>query len=140
MNAGEVQGYNTMMYGADAAAFNSLDHAKTDINFDATALIRFRPDDVSQFEFGYTRKTRSPNIYERYAWSTNPMAATMIGWFGDGNGRDGDINLLPKVAHTVALMRSGAIPPRSCGTSRSRLIILMCRTISTSTTGARSRS
>ena len=57
MNAGEVQGYNTMMYGADAAAFNSLDHAKTDINFDATALIRFRPDDVSQFEFGYTRNT-----------------------------------------------------------------------------------
>ncbi len=110
MNAGEVQGYNTMMYGADAAAFNSLDHAKTDINFDATALIRFRPDDVSQFEFGYTRKTRSPNIYERYAWSTNPMAATMIGWFGDGNGYYGDINLVPEVAHTIALTAQWSDP------------------------------
>ena len=28
MNTGNVQGYNAMMYGADAAAFNALDHAQ----------------------------------------------------------------------------------------------------------------
>ena len=41
-------------------------------------------------EFGYARKTRSPNFYERYAWSTSGMAASMISWFGDANGYVGE--------------------------------------------------
>jgi iron complex outermembrane receptor protein len=102
MTTGDVQGYDPMMYGADAAAFNALNHNKTDINFDATALVRFTPAPGRQYEFGYTRKTRSPNLYERYAWSTDTMASTMIGWFGDGNGYVGDVNLKPEVAHTFA--------------------------------------
>jgi iron complex outermembrane receptor protein len=45
---------------------------------------------------------RSPNLYERYTWSTNAMAMNMIGWFGDGNGYVGNIDLKPEKAHTVS--------------------------------------
>jgi len=102
MNTGAVQGYSAMMYGADAAAFNAQNHAKTDVNFDLSALARYTPTERATYEFGYTRKTRSPSIYERYSWSTSAMAAHMVGWFGDGNGYVGDINLKPEVAHTIA--------------------------------------
>ena len=102
MNTGNVQGYSAMMYGADAAAFNAQNHAKTDVNFDLSALARYTPSDALSYEFGYTRKTRSPSIYERYTWATSHMASHMIGWFGDANGYYGDINLKPEVAHTLA--------------------------------------
>jgi iron complex outermembrane recepter protein len=102
MNTGNVQGYNAMMYGADAAAFNAQDRARVDIHFDGSALVRYEPNDVSQFELGFARKTRSPNLYERYAWSTNAMAMQMIGWFGDGNGYVGNLDLKPEKAHTIS--------------------------------------
>ncbi|MGR7996843.1 TonB-dependent receptor [Xanthobacter sp. ZOL 2024] len=102
MNTGDVQGYNSMMYGADAAAFNAQDHARTDFNIDATALLRYQPDTTSLYELGLARKTRSPNLYERYTWSTSAMAMSMIGWFGDGNGYVGNIDLDPEAAHTVS--------------------------------------
>ena len=35
-------------------------------------------------------KTRSPTLYERYAWSTTPWPTSMNGWFGDGNGYVGN--------------------------------------------------
>jgi len=103
MNAGPVQGYNDMMYGMDAAAFNAQNRARTFADFDVTAVLRYNPDASSQYEFGYTRKTHAPNIDELYSWSTNPMAAMMIGWYGDGNGYVGNLNLVPEVAHTIAL-------------------------------------
>jgi iron complex outermembrane receptor protein len=102
MNTGPVQGYNTMMYGADAAAFNAQDRARTDVNFDGSALVRFEPDQSSRYELGFARKTRSPNLYERYTWSSNAMAMYMIGWFGDGNGYIGNIDLQPEKANTVS--------------------------------------
>jgi iron complex outermembrane receptor protein len=101
MNTGDVQGYSSM-YTTDAAAFNAQDHAKTDVNFDFTALARYTPDDDATYEFGYTRKTRSPSIFERYAWSTSFMASSMVGWFGDMNGYVGNLNLKPEVANTVS--------------------------------------
>ena len=116
MDTGDVQGYNTAtmgmaaVYKADADWFNARDHARTDVNFDATALVRFAPDLNSTYEAGYARKTRSPNFYERYAWSghyapaiTPQMAMNMIGWFGDGNGYTGNLDLKPEVAHTISL-------------------------------------
>ncbi|QUS39679.1 TonB-dependent receptor [Tardiphaga alba] len=102
MNTGEVQGYNAMMYGADAAAFNAADRARTDVHMDASAIVRYTPNDASQYELGFARKTRSPNLYERYAWSSNAMAMSMIGWFGDGNGYVGNLDLKPEKAHTVS--------------------------------------
>ncbi|WP_296522352.1 TonB-dependent receptor [Rhodoplanes sp.] len=102
MNTGPVQGYNMMMYGADATAFNKLDRGRTDVNIDGSALLRYTPDDWSVYEVGVARKTRSPNLYERYTWSTNMMAMSMIGWFGDGNGYVGNVDLVPEKAHTAS--------------------------------------
>ena len=76
--------------------------AHTDPDIDATALARYEPNAASSFEFGYARKTRAPNLYERYAWSTNWMASGMIGWFGDGNYYVGNVALKPETAHTVS--------------------------------------
>lgn len=112
MNTGDVQGYNEMMYGANAAAFNALDHARTDVNIDGSAILRYQPDEASQFELGLARKTRSPNLYERYAWSTSAMAMKMIGWFGDGNGYVGNIDLEPEKAHTAAFTATWRDPVR----------------------------
>lgn len=100
--AGPVRGYNAMMYGADAAAFNSRSRARADVNLDGQAALRFQPDAVSTYELAFARKTRSPNLYERYAWSTGAMAMRMTGWFGDGNGYVGDPDLKPETAHTAS--------------------------------------
>lgn len=105
-NTGTVDGYNsnTMMYryAADAAAFNALDRARTDVNLDGSALIRYEPNQLGSYELGFARKTRSPNLYERYTWSTTPMAMKMNGWFGDGNGYIGNVDLVPEKANTVS--------------------------------------
>ena len=110
MNTDNVVGYNTSTtttgsaaYSADAAAFNSLDHYRQDVNFDLTAMARYEPDSTSTFEFGYARKTRSPSLYERYLWvKRSAMSVDMNGWFGDGNGYTGNLNLRPEVANTVS--------------------------------------
>ncbi|MCW8921337.1 MAG: TonB-dependent receptor [Sedimenticola sp.] len=104
MNTGEVQGYNTTsaQYAAESAAFNAADREKTDHNIDLTALARLKLDDTRSLEFGYARKTRSPNLYERYTWSTGGMAMRMINMAGDGNGYVGNLNLEPEVAHTIS--------------------------------------
>lgn len=103
MDTGNVAGYATSgTEAANAAAFNAKNHAKTDFNFDLTALVRYEPSAVSAGEFGYARKSRSPNLYERYAWSTTAMDSAMINWFGDANGYVGDPGVRPEVAHTVS--------------------------------------
>ena len=104
MDAGPVQGYNTVMagYSVSAAAFNALNRQRTDNNFDLAALVRYTPDDTRTFEFGYAQKTRSPNLYERFSWSQNGMALIMNNFVGDGNGYFGDVNLKPEVAHTLS--------------------------------------
>ncbi len=109
MNTGTVQGYNTMMYGnpllptSVPGAFNAANRARTDNNLDVTALARFTPDEQKTFEFGFAQKTRSPNLYERFAWSTNnAMVMHMNNWFGDGNGYVGNLNLKPEVARTLS--------------------------------------
>jgi iron complex outermembrane receptor protein len=100
-NAGKVQGYS-MMYQAGANAFNAQQHQQTDYNWDLTALSRYKPDNSQNYEAGYSRKTRSPNLYERYSWSSVPMAAVMNNFVGDGNGYVGQTTLAPEVANTVS--------------------------------------
>jgi len=100
-DAGDVQGYSPM-YAADADAFNAVSHARTDANVDVTALARYDANAYSGFEFGFARKSRAPNLYERYAWSTSIMTSGMIGWFNDGNYYVGNLNLKPEVGNTVS--------------------------------------
>ncbi len=101
MNAGDVQGYN-ISYASEAAAFNASDRDITDYNIDLTALARFNINDISTLEVGYAQKTRSPNLYERYAWSTGGMAMRMVNWAGDGNGYVGNLELEPEISHTIS--------------------------------------
>ena len=102
MDAGDVSGYS-MMYAADAAAFNARDHDRTDRNWDFTALLRYAPTARASYSAGLARKTRSPNLYERYTWSGHPMATIMNNLLGDGNGYVGNLDLEPEIARTLSL-------------------------------------
>jgi iron complex outermembrane receptor protein len=107
MDTGPVQGYNnTAMYNGTpwfpVTTFNAHNRHRTDDNLDLTALGRYTPDAEHSFEFGYARKTRSPNLYERYSWSMNAMALEMNNFVGDGNGYFGNPDLKPEVAHTLS--------------------------------------
>ncbi|MDO8288516.1 MAG: TonB-dependent receptor plug domain-containing protein [Parvibaculum sp.] len=110
MNTGDVQSYGCgMMCAADtaaAAAFNARDHDRVFVNFDATAMARYQASEKTALEFGVARKSRAPNLYELYAWGRGNMAATMIGWFGDGNGYTGNLDLDSEVANTVSATAS----------------------------------
>ncbi|MDD2741451.1 MAG: TonB-dependent receptor [Rhodocyclaceae bacterium] len=106
-DAGNVHGYSTsaMAMGnqvIDATAFNAQSHERNDNNWDATALARYTANANYDIEFGFARKVRSPNLYERYTWSTWSMAAVMNNFVGDGNGYIGNINLEPEKAHTLS--------------------------------------
>ncbi len=114
MDADPVHGYNLATYPIsgvgglgnqtrDAALFNAQDRSKTDNNWDLSWIARFRPDATQTYEVGVGRKTRSPNLYERYTWSTWQMAAFMNNFVGDGNGYVGNVDLNPEVASTVSL-------------------------------------
>ena len=55
-------------------------------------------------------KTKSPNLYQRYTWSTWTMAANMNNLFGDGNGYVGNVNLKPETAHKIGFLISHQDP------------------------------
>ncbi len=72
--------------------------AKTDNNWDLTALARFTPTHTRTIEFGYAQKTRSPNLLRtlylvdrRHGHAHDQLA-------GDGNGYVGNLDLKPEVA------------------------------------------
>ncbi len=105
-NASAVQGYDNSLaglWGDDAASFNASNRKHTDHNWDLTALARYTVDESQRYEWGYARKSRSPNTYQRYPWSTNAMAAVMNNLVGDGNGYIGNVGLTPEIAHTLSL-------------------------------------
>lgn len=106
-DAGPVQPYSWsgMMNAADAAAalaFNARSRGRSDDNLDLTARATWRPNAATTVEFGYARKTRTPNLYERYAWGVGAMSSSMTSFAGDGNGYVGDPDLEPEVAHHLA--------------------------------------
>jgi iron complex outermembrane receptor protein len=119
MNTGDVVGYNsTSNDPVDAANFNALDHKKEFKNYDVTLMGKYEYSEMTDIEFGYARKTRSPDLYELYTWAggynNNPavslgttsgpvaMDMAMINTFGDGAGYVGNINLKPEVANTFS--------------------------------------
>jgi iron complex outermembrane receptor protein len=114
MDAGPVHGYNLDTYPGsgvggmgnqtrDAALFNAESRGKSDDNWDLSWIGRFTPYATQSYEIGMAQKTRSPNLYERYTWSTWQMAAFMNNTVGDGNGYFGDVGLKPEVARTVSV-------------------------------------
>lgn len=110
MNTGKVQGYFDgsmgmgFVYQSDADAFNARDHKRTDNNLDITAVARYEQNSNSTLDFSFARKTRSPNIYERFAWSNESvMAGAMVNWFGDLNAYVGNLDLKPEVANTLRI-------------------------------------
>ena len=127
--AGEVRGYDIdprppgsyAMTAADAAAFNARNRHRRDRHLDATALLRWTPSTQLDVEAGIALKTRSPNLYERYAWSSWAMAAVMNNTHGDGNGYVGDPDLAPEKARTLALTLDWHAAPGSSAAWRLRL-------------------
>lgn len=106
MDTGDVSPYERIEGDVDTAAaeaFNAKDHERTDVNVDLTALARFEPKSFLSAEGGYARKTRSPNLYERYAWGESTMTSQMTTWFGDANGYIGNLDLEPEIAHRISL-------------------------------------
>ena len=87
----------------DAALFNARSHEHTDRNWDLSWIARYEAGERTDVEIGLAQKTRSPNLYERYAWSTWQMAALMNNFVGDGNGYVGNLDLEPEVARTVSV-------------------------------------
>ena len=100
-NAGAVQGYSSS-YATQSDPFNAQGRQRGDDNFDLTLLARHAIDASQALEFGFARKTRSPNLYERYTWSSGMMAAGMNNFVGDGNGYLGDPNLKAEKANTLS--------------------------------------
>lgn len=114
MNTGNVQGYFSTgdtgygapadgdIYQVDANAFNAKNHKRTDLNWDLTASARYIESARETYDIGFSRKTRSPNMHERYTWSNEAMmAGLMNNWFGDLNSYVGDIDLKPEVAYSL---------------------------------------
>jgi len=85
-----------------AQNFNAGDRDKTDTVVDANLLINYQITNYDELQFGLARKNRTPNLYERYSWGVSTMATTMIGWYGDGNGYIGNLNLDVETAHTIS--------------------------------------
>jgi iron complex outermembrane receptor protein len=125
-DAGPVHGYNVNSYPTsystmmdpgfqtrDAALFNTQSRDETDQNWDASWLARFTPDTVQTYELGLAQKTRSPNLYQRYTWSTWQMAAFMNNMVGDGNGYIGNTDLAPEVSRMVSLTADWHDPKQS---------------------------
>lgn len=104
MNTGSVHAYeNDLKSELWQDDFNQADRSRIDANFDATAQTRYSANAWSQYELGFARKTRSPNLYERYSWWGHN---SMITWFGDGNSYAGNLDLKPEVAYNFSLTGS----------------------------------
>lgn len=111
MDTGNVKSYNpfnnvgavNLLNNRAALLFNGADRSRTDVNFDMTALARYQASEGALYEVGYSRKTRSPNLYERYVWPVAGPFMGMFNWFGDGNGYTGNLNLKPEVAHNFSI-------------------------------------
>lgn len=84
---------------ADAAAFNAADRSVSDLDWEATALLRFEPAPGQTYELGLARKVRAPSMLERYTWT--PLAASA--GLSDGRLYWGNVDLDPETAYQVAL-------------------------------------
>lgn len=110
MNTGNVQGYYGASapfgdaYQSDANNFNAQNHKRIDLNWDLTASTRYLNSANDTYDLGFSRKTRSPNLHERYTWANEAMmAGLMNNWFGDLNSYVGNLKLKPEIAYSLKL-------------------------------------
>jgi iron complex outermembrane receptor protein len=104
MSADNVQGYAPSNATTSNAAntFNASNRKQTDHNIDLSGILKYEPSKVESYDLGFSRKNRSPNLYERYTWTSWQMAALMNNYVGDGNGYVGNVNLKPETAYTLS--------------------------------------
>lgn len=84
---------------ADAAAFNASKRDLTDRDYDVVAQARYRASDSSDYEVAVARKTRSPNLVERYIWSPTNASAGMA----DNRTYMGNLELKPEVSNQLSI-------------------------------------
>lgn len=101
-NAGGMNATNAVNNLA-AGQFNASGRARSNLNFDMAAVARYKPQDGVLFEGGYSRKMRSPSLYEMYIWPVAGPYMGMFNWYGDGNGYTGNLNLSPETSHNVSV-------------------------------------
>lgn len=87
------------MITADAGRFNNANRDIIDNNWDLAAQARFNASPASDYEFGIARKTRSPNLVERYIWSPTNASAGMA----DGRTYMGNLELKPEVSNQLSV-------------------------------------
>ncbi len=106
-STGGVQGYSTMpnapgMQYMQAQQFNAGPLEDNQFNLDITAALNLIVNNELNTELGISRKVRSPNLYEKYTWSSWMMAASMNNTVGDGNGYVGNANLSAETAYSLS--------------------------------------
>lgn len=84
---------------ADAAAFNAGNRDITDRDYDVVAQARYRASDSRDYEIAVARKTRSPNLVERYIWSPTNASAGMA----DNRSYMGNLELKPEVSSQISI-------------------------------------
>ena len=107
LSTGAIQGYATgenapgMQY-MQAQQFNAGSRDDNQFNVDVTAALSIIISNELTAEAGVSRKVRSPNLYEKYTWSSWMMAASMNNTVGDGNGYVGNAGLQAETAYSIA--------------------------------------
>ena len=102
MNMGSMSAMTTANNALAANNFNNADRDITDTLVDVNVLANYQVTLYDELQLGLARKSRAPNLYERYSWGVSNMASTMIGWYGDANGYIGNPNLKAETAHTIS--------------------------------------
>ncbi len=90
---------NTIPIKNDRDAFNTADRSFTDAMLDATASVRFKPDENTGIELALAMKNRAPSLVERYLWTPANASAGLA----DGRTYMGNLGLEPETAFEIAL-------------------------------------
>lgn len=84
---------------SDMEIFNRADRSFTDVMVDATAALRFTPDERTGIELAVAMKNRAPSLVERYLWTPLNASAGLA----DGRTYLGNLDLDPETSFQVAL-------------------------------------
>jgi iron complex outermembrane receptor protein len=84
---------------ADRDAFNAGPRRHRDTLVDATAALRFEPDDATTLELGIGLKNRAPSLVERYLWTPANASAGLA----DGRTYLGNPALDPELSFQIGL-------------------------------------